>query len=113
MTQQKFGTDEWVASYQSRLVRPTGWRGVAYDINRRMNVWLWLMVLIGVLIPPLTQNDYIIRVAGTVALMATLGIGLNVVVGYAGLLDLGFVAFYGIGGYAYAYLSSDFSGVHL
>ena len=44
-----------------------------------------------------------------------LAIGLNVVVGYAGLLDLGYVAFFGIAGYAYAYLSSDFigGGVHV
>ncbi|MEO8397108.1 MAG: branched-chain amino acid ABC transporter permease, partial [Chloroflexota bacterium] len=33
--------------------------------------------------------------------------------GFAGLLDLGFIAFYGIGAYAYAYLSSDFTGIHL
>jgi branched-chain amino acid transport system permease protein len=35
------------------------------------------------------------------------------VVGYAGLLDLGFVAFYGCGAYAYALMSSDQLGVHL
>jgi branched-chain amino acid transport system permease protein len=45
--------------------------------------------------------------------MGLIALGLNVVVGYAGLLDLGFVAFYGVGAYAYAYLSSDFSGLHL
>ena len=39
-------------------------------------------------------------------LYALLGLGLNVVVGFAGLLDLGYVAFYGFGAYAYAILSS-------
>ena len=47
-----------------------------------------------------------------------LALGLNVVVGYAGLLDLGYVAFWAIGSYVGAYLMSDFihqlkSGVHL
>ena len=41
-----------------------------------------------------------------------LGLGLNVVVGLSGLLDLGYVAFYGIGAYAYAELSSPYYGIH-
>ncbi len=41
-----------------------------------------------------------------------LGLGLNVDVGWAGLLDLGYVAFFGIGGYAYALLSSGYYGIH-
>src|SRR5439155_11425234 len=43
---------------------------------------------------------------------ATLALGLNVVVGYAGLLDLGYVAFYGLGAYSYALLSSPKFNVH-
>src|SRR5205823_3260132 len=42
-----------------------------------------------------------------------LSLGLNVVAGWAGLLDLGYVAFYGVGAYAYALLASDQFGVHL
>ncbi|MBI3242115.1 MAG: branched-chain amino acid ABC transporter permease [Chloroflexi bacterium] len=60
----------------------------------------------------LTSNDYVIRIAGNVCLFAALAVALNVVVGYAGLLDLGFIAFYGIGAYAYAILSSDQFGIH-
>jgi branched-chain amino acid transport system permease protein len=41
-----------------------------------------------------------------------LGLGLNVVVGWAGLLDLGYVAFFGIGAYSYGLLSSDHYGNH-
>jgi ABC-type branched-subunit amino acid transport system permease subunit len=41
-----------------------------------------------------------------------LGLGLNVTVGFAGLLDLGYVAFFGIGAYAYAELSSGYYGIH-
>ena len=42
-----------------------------------------------------------------------LALGLNIVVGLAGLLDLGYAAFFAIGAYAYAYGASPFSGLHL
>jgi branched-chain amino acid transport system permease protein len=42
-----------------------------------------------------------------------LALGLNVVVGWGGLLDLGYIAFYGVGAYTYAILSSDQFDVHL
>lgn len=48
--------------------------------------------------------------AGTFVLLA---MGLNVVVGLAGLLDLGYAAFFAIGAYAYAYSNSPYSGVDL
>jgi ABC-type branched-subunit amino acid transport system permease subunit len=47
--------------------------------------------------------------AGVFVLLA---LGLNIVVGMAGLLDLGYAAFFAIGAYTYAYGSSPFSGVH-
>jgi branched-chain amino acid transport system permease protein len=42
-----------------------------------------------------------------------LAMGLNPVIGYAGLLDLGFVAFYAVGAYTYALLASPQFGLHL
>jgi ABC-type branched-subunit amino acid transport system permease subunit len=48
--------------------------------------------------------------AGVYVLLA---LGLNIVVGLAGLLDLGYAAFFAIGAYTYAYAASPFSGVHL
>ena len=53
-----------------------------------------------------------IRVAVNTVLFALLALGLNVVVGWAGLLDLGFVAFYGFGAYLYALLSSSQFDLH-
>ena len=41
-----------------------------------------------------------------------LAVGLNITVGWAGLLDLGYVAFYGFGAYAYAWVSSDHFDLH-
>ena len=47
--------------------------------------------------------------AGVFVLLA---LGLNIVVGMAGLLDLGYAAFFAIGAYTYAYGASPFSGLH-
>ena len=46
------------------------------------------------------------------AMYACLAISLNLVVGYAGLLNLGFIAFFGIGSYAYALVASDQIHLH-
>ncbi|WP_342619480.1 high-affinity branched-chain amino acid ABC transporter permease LivM [Rhodoferax sp. GW822-FHT02A01] len=54
------------------------------------------------------DNRYIIDVSTTVLIYVLLGWGLNIVVGLAGLLDLGYVAFYAVGAYSYAVLSTHF-----
>jgi branched-chain amino acid transport system permease protein len=56
---------------------------------------------------PLTQggNSYFLRVAASIGVFAAAAIGLNVVVGLAGLLDLGYIAFFGVGAYVGALLS--------
>jgi branched-chain amino acid transport system permease protein len=56
---------------------------------------------------------YYVRVIDMVLIYVLLGTGLNMVVGYAGLLDLGFVAFYAIGAYSYAILASTQFGIHI
>ncbi len=73
----------------------------------------YLGVALLALIPLLTRNFYYLRVGGTVGLYLILAIGLNIVAGEAGLLDLGYVAFYGIGAYVYAFLSSPHFGLHV
>ena len=62
--------------------------------------------------PLVAPNDYWTGVATRIGLYATLALGLNVVVGFAGLLDLGYVAFFGIGSYIYAFLASPHFGLH-
>ena len=47
-----------------------------------------------------------VRIADTCLLYAMLALGMNIVVGYAGLLDLGYVAFYAVGAYMFALLAS-------
>ncbi|WGF87334.1 high-affinity branched-chain amino acid ABC transporter permease LivM [Marinivivus vitaminiproducens] len=53
-------------------------------------------------------NRYVVDVATTVLIYVMLGWGLNIVVGLAGLLDLGYVAFYAVGAYSYALLATTF-----
>ena len=54
---------------------------------------------------PLFASEYRINVMITAMIYVVLGLGLNIVVGLAGLLDLGFVAFYAVGAYTYALLN--------
>jgi len=53
-----------------------------------------------------------VRVLDFAALYIMLALGLNIVVGFAGLLDLGYIAFYAVGAYLYALLSSPHFGIH-
>ena len=54
-----------------------------------------------------------VRIANFAILYVLLALGLNIVVGFAGLLDLGYIAFYAVGAYVYALLASPHFGVHL
>jgi branched-chain amino acid transport system permease protein len=54
------------------------------------------------------SNRYLIDTATSVLIYIMLGWGLNIVVGLAGLLDLGYVAFYAVGAYSYALLATKF-----
>ncbi len=54
-----------------------------------------------------------VRIANFAMLYVLLALGLNIVVGFAGLLDLGYVAFYAVGAYVYALLASPHFGLHL
>ncbi|MDH4133252.1 MAG: ABC transporter ATP-binding protein [Gammaproteobacteria bacterium] len=53
-----------------------------------------------------------VRILDFALLYIMLALGLNIVVGYAGLLDLGYIAFYAVGAYLYALLASPQFGVH-
>ena len=53
------------------------------------------------------------RITNFAILYVLLALGLNIVVGFAGLLDLGYIAFYAVGAYAYALLASPHFDLHL
>ena len=69
----------------------------------------WIIGAIAVLVLPLILQSFgnaWVRIADLALLYVMLALGLNIVVGYAGLLDLGYVAFYAVGAYMFGLLAS-------
>jgi branched-chain amino acid transport system permease protein len=64
-------------------------------------------------LPFILGSNYMTRVAITCGIYVMLSLGLNIVVGFCGLLDLGYVAFYAIGAYLYAFMASPHFHTHL
>ena len=62
-------------------------------------------IALALLVAPIYLGSVVSEVLGTVMVFALLGIGLNIVVGYAGLLDLGYVFFFALGAYSLALLT--------
>ena len=110
----RIGVDEWVASHEGRSERQAGIVGrLRSEFARVPRPAFYLgFGVAAAFLPLLTNNDYIVRVGFDTLLYMLLALGLNIVVGYAGLLDLGYVAFYGFGAYGYAMLASPKFGLH-
>lgn len=80
----------------------------ALDLSRhpqRSRFWLMLVLGLALLFPFLVSRSAV-DIATLTLIYVMLGLGLNVVVGLAGLLDLGYVGFYAVGAYSYALLNS-------
>ena len=98
--------------------RPTvaGWKKVAaatakLRLGKIVGVGLLLVAftlpfLLSTFLP--SQNRYLLDLAILILTYVMLGWGLNIVVGLAGLLDLGYVAFYAVGAYSFALLATNF-----
>ncbi|MBU1002414.1 MAG: branched-chain amino acid ABC transporter permease [Proteobacteria bacterium] len=73
-------------------------------------IWIWWMIGFGATFAlPFFTGRYVQDVAINVMIYICLGLGLNIVVGLCGLLDLGFIAFYGVGAYTYGLLSIHYA----
>ncbi|MGB0468201.1 MAG: high-affinity branched-chain amino acid ABC transporter permease LivM [Pontibacterium sp.] len=70
--------------------------------------WLLAGLIVVMLVWPFMVSRGTVDLATLTLIYIMLGLGLNIVVGLAGLLDLGFVAFYAVGAYTYALLSQYF-----
>jgi len=85
----------------------------------RREKWLWAgiaLVAVTLLLLPFALSQAgtaWVRIANLALLYVLLALGLNIVVGFAGLLDLGYIAFYAVGAYVYALLASPHFGLHL
>jgi len=78
-------------------------------LESNKNKWIVsVVVLTAAAIFPFVFSTYQTNVMTTALMYVVLGLGLNIVVGLAGLLDLGFVAFYAVGAYTYALLNFHF-----
>jgi branched-chain amino acid transport system permease protein len=75
--------------------------------RQRTQRWILLAAgLVGLLLAPVAGGLFLSQVLVLVGLYVLLGLGLNIVVGFAGLLDLGFVAFFAIGAYTVGLLTT-------
>jgi ABC-type branched-subunit amino acid transport system permease subunit len=74
--------------------------------NTRTRYIIYGVLFVLVFLAPLVVGQYWNYTIGTVGIYVLLGLGLNIVVGLAGLLDLGYVAFFAIGAYTMALLTA-------
>jgi ABC-type branched-subunit amino acid transport system permease subunit len=102
----RIGVDEWVAQHDLRLEE--GWLGAVRRFGDRLPWWTFLLAATaaGVLVGALVTDQYVLQIGFDTLVYVLLALGLNVVVGWAGLLDLGYVVFLGVGAYGYAWLAS-------
>ena len=79
-----------------------------FKLDFKNKTQIVVMAVFLMLLPIILQGagNFWVRVADMALLYVLLALGLNIVVGYAGLLDLGFVAFFAIGAYMYGLMSS-------
>jgi branched-chain amino acid transport system permease protein len=106
-----------------RARRPTIPNPLASMDRRRRELTIVAILLIVALVYPVVYRSLeaalpFIPWPGTAVLItcatfAILALGLNIVMGFAGLLDLGYVAFYAIGAYTTAFLASGHYGIHI
>lgn len=109
----EIGVDRWVEQSDERHGQ---YQGFAAPIRRQFenlsSPWKMAIFVVAAAIFPFLVAPASIRIGITVLLLAIAALGLNVIVGWAGLLDLGYVAFYGFGAYFYAIVASDQIGAH-
>ena len=80
------------------------WR--ALPIGRRRQILAPVLLAIGLAFPFMTSNAGNVDAAANAYTYVLLALGLNIVVGFAGLLDLGYAAFFAIGAYGYGIVAS-------
>jgi branched-chain amino acid transport system permease protein len=110
----KIGVDSWVAQSDTRRDRGHGLKGlIGRGWEAAPDSVKLLLFLAAIASFPFWMNEGDLFNFGLFTLLyVCLALGLNTVVGFTGLLDLGYVAFFGIGAYTYAELSSSHYGIH-
>jgi len=88
----------------SNRIKPTIRERLQGTAGRR--AFIVVLLVLGILFPLIDGNEGDIDAAANALAFAILALGLNIVVGFAGLLDLGYAAFFAIGAYTYGIFSS-------
>src|SRR6202045_2889802 len=107
MPEPQLQSSETIASPamgQSASFLPSIWDRAKERAGRRG--FVIAMLVLGVIFPLIDSNEGHIDAAANALAFAILALGLNIVVGFAGLLDLGYAAFFAIGAYTYGIFSS-------
>jgi len=99
------GALSWLWSQKGDGVRTT-YRQLPADQRSKLSLAGFGLLAVVLLIAPQVLGLFLSEVLTIVGLYVLLGLGLNIVVGFAGLLDLGYVAFFAIGSYVVALLTS-------
>jgi branched-chain amino acid transport system permease protein len=104
----RVGVDEWVARVDERRAAQKGLSGLVARVWERVPAPGRIVLLLGpfAIFPFVTNEGNIFRYGLITLIYALLAMGLNVVVGFSGLLDLGYVAFYAMGAYTAAWFAS-------
>lgn len=90
-------------------VKPVKGRGPTFISRALENRWLgWWGLAIAVLAPFVIATPYALNVMTSAVIFVMLAVGLNIVVGYCGLLDLGYAAFFAVGAYTSGVLATEF-----
>ncbi len=110
--QPRIGVDEWVASAEERRAKSLAGRFEDAYERTPAAVKLVALALPFAVFPLFVDSDYLTQVGVDTLVFVLLALGLNVAVGWVGLLDLGFVAFFGLGAYLYASVASPYAGRH-
>ena len=105
------GVDQWVAQADDRREQLPGLRGRIAHTWKNLPPAGKLALLTPAIVVPFVgvSSGNLFNYGIFILLYALLALGLNVVLGFAGLLDLGYVAFFGFGAYIYAFLSGTHS----
>lgn len=98
---------DWIDRAKAALPRPEGLKSNPLDVPLVQKL-VWLVIILAALAFPFLAGRSQIDLATLVLIYVMLGLGLNIVVGLAGLLDLGYVGFYAVGAYTYALLAQYF-----
>ncbi len=99
---------DWIERAKEAIPRPAG-LGQSNLLDRPwLQKLVWLIIIVAAMAFPFLAGRSQIDLATLVLIYVMLGLGLNIVVGLAGLLDLGYVGFYAVGAYTYALLAQYF-----